>query len=295
MAFFRDIKTALTNLKKNKITTSATIISSSATLFILSIVLIIILNVNNFVINSKEKFYNVQVYFNNSASFEQIMNIKKTLENKNNFKSITYKSKSDSMDDFKAKFGSDSNLFDNIDNPLSDSLIVEINDFSDIKTIENSLKSNELVESIEYFKDELTALEKLSKVVSLTGLGIIALLFIITLLVLINTIKIAVFSRMKEINIMRYVGATNWYIRRPFIYEGIFLGLSSAFFAGLFSILIYGQIYQKLYAKGANAALKNIIIPSQGISFLLIRLLFITGIGVGSCGAMISMRRYLKV
>lgn len=294
MSFFLNFKTAFKNIFRNKTTSLGTIISISSTLFILGIILLVILNINNFVINSKLKFYNIQINFYNDTSQKQIDNIKSTLDENFDLKSITFVSKEKAMDNFKNRFGEDAYLFDDISNPLSDSLVIEFKSLDQIQEITNSLKNNQFIESIEYFKDELKLLEGLSAIISLVGLAIILLLFIITLFVIANTIKIAIFSRMREIEIMKYIGATNWYIRRPFIIEGIVIGVVGASIATTIVVSIYHQ-FCTFFANDNFSLLANNLIHPYYITILFIKIFLTIGIGIGVLGSLISLRKYLRV
>lgn len=292
--FFSDIIISLQNIRKNKTTSSATILSTTSALFILAIVLIILLNVNNFVNVSKEKFYNIQIFFTADTSREQIDNLEDELKKIFEFESIIFKSKQESMDEFKERFGDDSSLFEDIENPLTDSLILELKTFDDAKNIENFLNNKNIIEDIEYFEDEINYMENLSAIVSIAGFVIILLLFFIILFVIINTIKIAVYSREKEINIMKYIGATNWYIRRPFLYEGMILGLISAMIATGISILIYFNLHSVIINNPASLFSESILTPDVITRVLLICILSV-GAGVGAIGSLVSMRNYLRV
>lgn len=294
MRFLKKVKEALTNIFRNKTSSFGTLVSISATLFILGIVLISILNINNFVINSKLKFYNIKISFNQDTTSKQIESIKNTLNENFDLKSITYESKEEAMENFKSRFGEDGEVFDGIRNPLSDSLIVELKSLSQIKEIEKSLEKNSFIESIEYFKEELELLENISGIVSLAGLVIIILLFIITLFVIANTIKIAIFSRMKEINIMKYIGATNWYIRVPFIIEGVLIGLIGSIISSGIILFLYFQLYNFSVISEYSILQENLIAPKY-ILRIILEVFLISGAGIGSLGSLISLRKYLEV
>lgn len=294
IGFFKGFLKAIKNIFRNKTSSLGTLISIIATLFILGIVLISVLSVNNFVINSKLKFYNIKISFKQDTTMKQIESIEKTLGENFDLKSITYESKEEAMENFKKRFGEDSDLFDGIENPLSDSLILELKSLDQIDKIESSLEKNNFIESIEYFRDELKLLENISGAVSIIGLGIIILLFVITLFVIVNTIKIAIFTRMREINIMKYIGATNWYIRVPFIFEGVIIGLIGSVISALLLILLYTKFYGYLI-NGNHTLFTNNLIQPRYIMEIIIKTFLIIGMGIGSLGSLISLRKYLEV
>ena len=125
-------------------------------------------------------------------------------------------------------------------------------------------------------------------------LAAFAVLLIVSLFIISNMVRIAVFARGEEINIMKYVGATNWYIRVPYIIEGALVGLMGALVAFFGVFLLYGQIYGSLMA-GADADMVLAMMPQHEIAIPLLLLCLTIGISVGSAGSAVSVRRYIKV
>ena len=176
------------------------------------------------------------------------------------------------------------------ENPLSDSFTVTYEDNSKVPELAYQIKQIEGVRKVRNNLELANKIEGLKNGIMLVFVWFLAILFVVSVFIIINTIKLSVFSRRKEISIMRYIGATNWFITLPFIFEGIFIGLASGI--GSFFILKFG------YSAIVSGAASDI----QMISFMnfseisTIVLLGALGIGIvtGVLGGLISLGKYLK-
>ncbi len=176
------------------------------------------------------------------------------------------------------------------ENPLSDSFTVTYEDNSKVPELAYQIKQIEGVRKVRNNLELANKIEGLKNGIMLVFVWFLAILFVVSVFIIINTIKLSVFSRRKEISIMRYIGATNWFITLPFIFEGIFIGLASGI--GSFFILKFG------YSAIVSGAASDI----QMISFMNFSeisttvLLGALGIGIvtGVLGGLISLGKYLK-
>lgn len=286
------IKETFKSLYRNKNTSVATVLSMALTFLILGITLVIVLNVNNFVITTKQEFSGLQIFLKNEVDEENITSFMKKLENNENLKDVSFVSKEETMNNFIKNMGSDSSLFSDIDNPCENSFVVYINRPELSKQIVTDLKQDDRISSISYYQDTIDTLLRVSRVISVVSFIIIIVLFILSLVIIENMIKIAIFARMREITIMKNIGATNWFVRWPFLLEGAVLGMIGSFL----SYIVLSSIYDKVYGSlSITAIFAKYMVDSSVMQPLLISLFIPTGIGIGVIGSIISLRKYLKV
>ena len=195
----------------------------------------------------------------------------------------------------KEDWGEEGDLLEGLEeNPLPNSYIIQLEDIEYADAVVENIKGMKGIEEVKYYRDIIEKLLSTANYIRITGVIIIVILMAVSVFIISNTIKITVTARKREVNIMKYVGATNGYIRGPFIIEGILLGLIGA----LLSILIvnYGYDYlfkvinEKLYVLftvylvAPHALLKDI-----SIMFIAI------GVGIGTLGSLVSLKRFLNV
>ncbi|MGO1712934.1 MAG: permease-like cell division protein FtsX, partial [Senegalia sp. (in: firmicutes)] len=186
-------------------------------------------------------------------------------------------------------------LLDDLEeNPFPDSFILRIDNLENSEKIVNSIKNKEGIEDIKYYRDIIERTVTIANIVRTGGLIVIAILILISIFIISNTIKITVAARQKEINIMKYVGATNGFIRGPFIVEGILLGI----FGSIVSIALIGYGYKYLFDMASQKLYvfaTVYMIPYYQILNDIIIMFVSIGVGIGVIGSVISLRRFLKV
>ena len=286
------IKETLKSLYRNKNTSVATVLSMALTFLILGITLVIVLNVNNFVITTKQEFSGLQIFLKNEVDEENITSFMKKLENNEYLKDISFVSKKETMANFITNMGSDSSLFSDIENPCENSFVVYITKPQMSKEIVTNLKEDDRVSSISYYQDTIDTLIRVSRAISFVSFIIIIVLFILSLVIIEHMIKIAIFARMREITIMKNIGATNWFVRWPFLLEGAILGMIGSFLSYIILVGIYSKVYDSLTL---TAIFAKYMVDITIMKHLLMSLFIPTGIGIGMIGSIISLRKYLKV
>ncbi len=273
----------------------ASIGSITAVLIILGMVLIIILSINNVAVEIKSKFDEIQVFLEDDLEEEQIAKIEETIKMSEGVTSAIYQSKEQALEIMKSDWGDEAYLLEGLeDNKLPNSYIIQLKDIEYADGVVDNLKDVEGVEKVKYYKEVIEKLLTMANYIKIAGVIIIVILMFISVFIISNTIKITVTARKREINIMKYVGATNGYIRGPFVIEGIILGLVGA----ALSILIVNYGYQYLfkvinkelyviftvYLVAPYALLKDIIIMFTAI-----------GVGIGTLGSLVSLKKFLNV
>lgn len=273
----------------------ASITSISAVLMILGVVLILVLSINNAVLDTKLKFDEIEVFLVDDLPNQSMDRIEEAVKEHPGVLSIIFRSKEQALEIMKEEWADEAYLLDGLEtNPLPDSYIIKVNDIEYADGLVNDVKTLDGVEEVKYYKDVIDKLLIFAGYIQFGGILIIGILVFISVFIISNTIKITVSSRRREINIMKYVGATNGYIRGPFIMEGIFLGIIGA----LISIVIVYFGYQYFY-KSMNEKLYDLFtfyLVDPKLIFTDLAIMFGTiGAGIGALGSLVSLKRFLNV
>jgi cell division transport system permease protein len=180
------------------------------------------------------------------------------------------------------------------DNPLPDAFLITLSDPSKASAVALSVSSISNIEKVVYGKEELAKLLNATYVMRISSAAIILILLFISVFIIANTIKLTVYARRREIGIMKFVGATDWFVRMPFIIEGIIVGIIGAVSAT--AILGAGYYYCSGLIKNQMIGLMSIsLIPFKQIISSMVVLLIIVGVVIGAAGSLISVRRFIKV
>lgn len=289
------LKEALKSLWRNRLMSIASISSVSATLMILGIIFAIIININAMAQSAKDQFDSIQAYLVDDLSSEEITQIKEKIESVNGVLSVSYESKSDALERMKESWKDNAYLLEGLEsNPLPSSLIIYLKDIYYSGEVLTEIKDLNGIEEIKSYQDIVEQLLSITEAVRKTGIIVIFVLIAISTFIIHNTIKLTVTSRHREINIMKYVGATNWFIRWPFLTEGTMLGLIGAgISAGLMKIG-YDYVF-KLMHSDFYVLVSAYVIPPDSIMKDVLFLFLIIGAGIGALGSIWSMRKYLNV
>ncbi len=217
-----------------------------------------------------------------------------------NIQEVTFVSKEEGLQQQKEQWGEKGSLLDDYqgeENPLPDSFVVKIKDLSRLSQTKSSLEQIEGIESVRAADSVANTLTDIKRLVNIVGWSIVAALVIVSLVIITNTIRATIFSRRKELNIMKYVGATNSFIRLPFIVEGICLGLISAVIAYLCIWLGYSYVLGT-FLDQASSWLQSAfasIIPFQNVALDLGAFFLISSVAIGVLGSIVSIRNHIRV
>ena len=206
---------------------------------------------------------------------------------------VEFRSKADAIKIMKKRWGDNGYLLDSLaDNPLPNSYLVYVKDKSVADKLSKSATSISGVEDIKYYQDTVEKLQRITNFIQTASIITMIFLIIVSVIIVANTIKLTVFARSKEISIMKYLGATDWFVRGPFLFEGIILGFVSATIStGLMFV-----IYSRLIGVVGPDIMRMLSVPVVPTGYLIpnVMLIFIAlGVGVGTCGSIISIRRFL--
>ena len=288
----RHIRDASKSLVRNGWMTLAAISAVTMTLLLVGSFVAILLNVNKLATDI-ENDVSVRVFIDLGAQESDRENLRSELEKIPNIETITYSTRDEELDKLIGSYGEEFNLFGGDDNPLHDVFILSTAMPDQTGAVAEAAEKLTFVAKVEYGG---TTAEKLFDTISTMrtiGVIIIVGLLLIAIFLISNTIRITIFSRSTEIEIMRLVGAKNSYIRWPFLIEGSFIGLIGSLIPTIILVFMYRFLYQlgTDYLIGSNFALLS---PEPFIYYTGLALIAI-GVFLGSFGSVISMSRFLKV
>lgn len=290
------IKQGFQGMWRNRSMGVASITSIAAVLVILGLVLILILSINNAVMETRTKFDEIQVFLEDELEDEELDNIEEEIARQEGVLSVIFHSRERGLEIMKEEWGEDSSLLDGLeeDNPLQDAYIIQLKDIEYADEVVKNINPIEGVESIKYYKDVIDKMMLFSNYIQIGGIAVVGILVLVSIFIIANTIKITVSSRKREINIMKYVGATNGYIRGPFIIEGILFGLVGAIIAMLIINFGYEYFFESVNDKFYVLFTVYLVPPASLLKDIAIIFTSI-GVGIGGLGSIISLKRFLNV
>ena len=283
------------NVFKNKKSTGASLVIMCATMIIFGVFLILGENINHFVDNLKAD-QGFSVFIKVDATQEEIDKVGEEIRAIDGVNTVDFVSKDDALNIMRERLKDTRGVLDVFDKELlKTSYTVTVTDLAKSKDIQNQINGIENVVKIESSDETVSALINIANGIRIVTGVILLLLIIISVFIISNTIKLTVHARRKEISIMKYVGATNGFIRWPFVVEGMIIGI----IASLISIVIVGGAYNFIANEMVNAEFMQLIngtlVSFNDMLSSIIIVYMLLGIGIGALGSVISMRKYLKV
>ena len=285
-------KEALKSMKRNGLMTLASISTVALSLFMLGVFLCGVINLNNMA-SSLENQVQLSIYLKDGLTTDQIMAVGKQIKAIPNLKHLEFVNKEQAMKEFKARLGDQQQLVNALGdvNPLPNSYVLTFDNPSDVKATAKLAATFQGVESTHYGQDIVEELFRITQVIRIGGIVLIGFLAAATLFIISNTIRLTVFARRKEIAIMKYVGATNGFIRWPFLIEGMLLGLVGAIIA----VLCVGEFYHFITMEVSESLAFFPLVPMFPFFYDVAIYILVGGIIVGAIGSTISLKQYMKV
>lgn len=285
------IREAFISLKRNNWMTAASIGTVTVSLFILGLFLIILLNLNRMAFNIESQVQ-ISVYLSDEMTGTATKNLQEEIESMQGIKTVTFVGKAEALSRFKERLGDQQFLLEALGdaNPLPNSFEVTVNDPAMVKTAAEVIGKKNGVEDAKYGQDVIEHLFDITRIIRICGVGILLVLALSALFIISNTIRLTVFARRREILIMKYVGATDWFIRWPFLIEGMAMGLFGGLLAALILNSAYGMVTAKIYSMLAFFPL----IPAYPFLYYISIVLLISGMLIGALGSAFSLKRFLK-
>ena len=291
----RNIRDAFHSVVRNFSLSLASITCILITLLIVSISIILSAVVNNFT-NNVKKDLTIVVFLDRDITEERTAEIKNELKAISNIDTIEFRSKTEIAKSMMEQYETYKDIlkdYDEKDLPLQDTYLIKVKEVEKIGDTAKKIDTILNVESVQYGAGMVEQLVDIFQTVKYVSIGVVLALIIVTIFLISNTIKITIFSRRKEIEIMRLVGASNLNINIPFLFEGLFLGLFGSIIPILATIYGYTALYNQL---GGYISVKTIqlIKPTPFVYYVSISLLIISAI-VGALGSAKAVRKHLKI
>jgi len=295
-SIFRD---AVQGIRRNSLMSLASVFAITAALIILGIFLVLTINIQQ-AAAKVESGLQMQVFLKEGHTDQQKQDLQTELQGNSLIASVTYETKEEALKSFSSSLQSYSSLmssFNSSNNPMPDSFIVKAKDADSLSQIKTTLEQSPnfgAVEYVKYGQDYIKALTNFNHFVNTLCLVVIVVLSVISYFLIYDTIKLTVFARRKEIGIMKYVGATDSYIRTPFLLEGAFLGIIAALVA---TMAIRTGYFYVLGFLGGNALLPiSVNLASPALVVLEVFVFFLVyGILIGTLGSTFALRKFLDV
>ena len=286
------IREVFNSLKRNNWMSVASIGTVAVSLFIFGMFLMLVMNMNKMV-ESLESQVQIKVYLEEDFSRDDARDLEVDLKKMQGVESVTFVPKEEAMEKFKERLGDQKTLLEALDetNPLPDSFEVTLVQPEMVKTAAENIERLEGVEMAKYGQDVMEHLFDITRLIRIFGFALMFVLALATLFIIANTIRLTVFARRKEIAIMKYVGATDWFIRWPFVLEGMVMGLLGSLVASVILRFSYAGITAKIY----NTLAFLPLIPEYPFLNYVTLVVIIGGMIMGAIGSAVSIKRFLKV
>lgn len=280
------------NVWVNRLMSLASVTVLMACLIIMGAGIMIYFNINN-VVDKVQSQNVVMVYVADNASEDETTQIGTSLEGISNVESCEFVPKEVAFQEQIQSMGGDAALFEGFDEiPLPDAYKVTVKDLSQFENTVSQIKQINKVDSVRENSDLASKLLSLRHAVSIVSVGLVIMLFLVALFIISNTIRITMFSRKLEISIMKAVGATNWFIRWPFMIEGMILGTIS----GIVSLGVLWGLYavaEKVFAQTLSL-IGFSLVPFSEYWWQILLVFVAIGLFTGGFGSLVSMAKYLK-
>ncbi len=287
------IKEGYHNLNKHGSKTISTMLIICATMLILGIFIIILQNVNENVETLRLE-QGLQAFIEDKATDEDVAYMEDEIRLIPGVSEIQYMSKAEAYEDAKEQFKDQDYFLEGLEDLeiFPASFIVKFTNIEEAETIKEAVEKIDGIYNVKYNADTIDAVISISRVANYFILGVGIVLLVVSIFIISNTIKLAVYSNKREIFIMRYIGATNSFIIKPFIVEGAIMGVMSALISFIIISIVYVYIYAALNSSYALGVFK--FIPYSTIWYQILIAYIALGLFIGVFGSAISLKKYLK-
>ena len=286
------IREVLISLRRNHWMSFASIGTVAVSLFVLGVFLILVLNMNRLA-STLESQVQISVYFQEDAKESLRKKVLSDIQEMQGIESVRYVTKDEAMARLRERLGDQKYLLDALGekNPLPESVEVTVRLPEMVQTAAEAIEQMDGVEEAKYGQDVVEHLFDITRLMRIFGLVLMVLLAGATLFIISNTIRLTVFARRKEIAIMKYVGATDWFIRWPFLLEGMVLG----FIGGILAALALRSFYAAMAAKIYSTLAFFPLMPQYPFMNYVSAVIVVSGMIIGTIGSTISLKRFLQV
>ena len=280
------------SVRRNGFMSVASVSTVAVALLVLGMFLLLFLNTHNMA-QYLESQVQISVYMQDSANDKELNNTKAALTKMPGVVKVTFIDKKQAMKRFQDRLGDQKQLLNALgkDNPFPNSFDVQVDKPERIKEVAPLISKLPKIETAKFGQEVIEKLFQLTRILRFGGVVLVFFLAMATLFIISNTIRLTVFARRKEVTIMKYVGATDWFIRWPFLLEGMTLGFIGAVLASLILSVIYRSVVDKIHG---TLTFLPVLSPSPLLWWVTFGLL-IAGTAIGALGSFISLRKFLRV
>lgn len=289
------IKEGCSNLRKHGSKTFSTMLIICATMLVLGIFILLIQNVNVNV-DTVVKEQGLQALIEDTATDEDIDYMEDELKLIDGISSIEYLDRDAAYQDAKELFSEQEYFLEGLENVdiFPRSFVVKFESIDQSSDIKAAVEKIDGIYKVKYNEATINATISLSKIANIFLLGIGGVMFVVSIFIISNTIKLAVYSNKREIFIMKYVGATNKFIRKPFVVEGAVMGILSAIISFIVISIVYIILYARLPQIGTSMGVFGFL-PYSVLWYQILASYVVLGLVIGILGSSISIKKYLKV
>ncbi len=289
------LKEGIDNLKKHGSKTFSTMLIICATMIIIGVFLVIFENVNTNVTIVREQ-QGLQAFIEDTATDEDVEYMKDQISLIDGVKEISYLDKDAAFEDAKNVFSGQEYLLEGLESvkPFPASFVIKFTNIDKSDEVLQQVEKIDGIYKVKYNEGTIEAIKALSKIANIFLLSVGSVMLIISIFIISNTIKLAVYSNKREIFIMKYIGATDKFIRRPFVIEGAVIGLVSALSSFILISVAYVVMYARVPKIGSSLGVFGFI-PYSTLWYQILIVYVFLGLFIGIIGSRISIRKYLKV
>lgn len=288
-----NLKQAFSQMGRNKGMYFTSILAITAMMLILGLFFTAFVNVNLFAATIENDYNVIQVYLKENVKQATAEEARAAVESMEGVEHLEYVSSDEALDTLQQRWGDNGYLLENLpENPLPESFTVYVADKDAANRVAEDVLEVKGVDDVVYYRDTIEKLSQLSRFIELGSIVVMAFLVIVSIIIVANTIKLTVFNREKEIGIMKYLGATDWFVRAPFIWGGIIVGLVSAGLATGLTDLIYSKV-MGIIGGDISRILSVTVVPAEYLTYNILIIFMCIGVSIGICGSIISIRRFL--
>ena len=286
------IQEVFRSLRRNNWMSFASIGTVAVSLFVLGVFLILVMNMNRMA-SMLESQVQISVYLEEDVSRQQRIDIQSNIEKMQGIDTVKFVDKDEAKERLSERLGDQKYLLEALGdkNPLPDAFELTVVQPDMVETASKAIERMDGVESAKYGQDVVEHLFDITRLMRIFGLVLMLLLAGATVFIISNTIRLTVFARRKEIAIMKYVGATDWFIRWPFLMEGIVLGCIGGILSALALRSFYAAMASKIYSTLAFFPL----MPQYPFMNYVTVAIIISGMVIGAIGSAFSLKRFLEV
>lgn len=288
------VKQAFRQISRNRTMMFTSLFSITAMMLILGLFFVLAVNIDVLSQRAEEQFDMVELYLQDSVSDTEWMELSGRIGAMDCVESVQYVSKEKAMKIMKKRWGNNGYLLDGLSsNPLPASLQVKMKTIGKTAEFVKTIRKEKGVEDVVCRQDEIDKIMKITEHIQIGAVIVIFFLIVVSVVVVANTIRLTVLARGGAISIMKYVGATNWFIRAPFLMEGIIIGVAAALLSTVIVSGLYGAFVDR-YSEKILVMLSMQLLPVSGLAGKVTVIFLGLGISIGAAGSIISMRKFLE-